>query len=156
MWHQTAKWLSRFPELVVTAMSANGYPVSVRHQSLRYDARTGELPFAISEHLAMVVGPANVLAHYHDEKLWHLRAMQIRGRVERRGSDWVFISAAVTPPPRGQIRTLWRLASTLRRSADRYLAKRGLTRPDVNWAAVDILQQQARLSRDRRNALRSR
>jgi hypothetical protein len=147
MWHQTAEWLNRFPEAVVTAMGPDGYPVSVRQLSLYYDARTGEMPVAIPAPLVALAGPANVLAHHHDEDLWNLRAIQIRGRVERRGDDWVFISEAFTPPPRGQLRTLWRLARTLRRSADRYLAKRGLTRPKVNWAAVDTLQRRARLSR---------
>jgi hypothetical protein len=147
MWHRTAKWLNRFPEAVVTAMGPNGYPVSVRQQSLRYDARTGEMTVAIPALLAALAGPANVLAHHHDEDLWNLRAIKIRGRIERRGDDWVFISEAFAPPPRGQLRTLVRLARTLRRSADQYLAKRGLTRPEINWAAVDTLQQRARLSR---------
>ena len=146
MWHQTAKWLNRFPEAVVTAMGADGYPVSVRQLSLHYDASTGEMPVAIPAALAALAGPANVVAHHHDERSWNLTAIQIRGRVERRGDVWVFISEDFIPPPRVKLRTLWWLARTLRRSADRYLTRRGLTRPEVNCAAVDALQRRARLS----------
>jgi hypothetical protein len=43
--------------------------------------------FAITE------GPATVLCHYHDEKLWNIATMQIKGRLERRADGWVFASA---------------------------------------------------------------
>jgi hypothetical protein len=48
--------------------------------------------FAITE------GPATVLCHYHDEKLWNIATMQIKGRLERRADGWVFVSSAFTPP----------------------------------------------------------
>ena len=150
MWHRAAKWVAKFPEAVITAICTDGYPVSVRQGSLCYDAGTGEMPVVIPDELRATPGPANVLAHRHDENLWRLNAIQIKGRLERRGDEWVFISTSFTPPGGSEIIRLWQLARTLSRAANRYLKKRGLARPPVNWTAIDMLQRQARASRDRK------
>ena len=97
MWAEAAKALGTFPEAVVTAVDADGYPVSVRQAAPRYDADTGHMLVAWPEHVAVTEGPANLLCHYHDEKLWNIRALQIKGRLERRGNDWIFVSTAFTP-----------------------------------------------------------
>lgn len=146
MWHQAAKELDRFPEVVVTAVSTDGYPISVRQTSRSYDERTGEMAVSIPANLSAVPGQAILLAHQHDEKLWNLNAIQIKGRLERRGADWVFVSTSFNNPPSfGEFTRLWQLQRTLRRSADRYLAKRGLACPEVNWAAIKHLRRQAQI-----------
>jgi hypothetical protein len=102
MWQQAASWLHRFPEAVITATSAYGYPVSVRQASRNYDVRTGEMPVSIPANLAALPGRANLLAHQHDENLWNLNAIQIKGRLEPRPTGWVFVSMSFdNPPPRG-------------------------------------------------------
>jgi hypothetical protein len=144
MWRQVAKRLHRFPDAVLTATTAEGYPVSVRQATRHYDRRTGELRVSIPPNLGPVPGRANLLAHRHDENLWNLDAIQVKGRLERRAGGWVFVSTSCRkPPPRGVFRAMWRLQKTLRRAADRYLAQRGLARPQVDWAAVDLLYRQA-------------
>jgi hypothetical protein len=144
MWAEAAKALAAFPEGVVTAVDPDGYPVSVRQAALRYDAATGEMPVAWPQDVAVTEGPADVLCHYHDEKLWNIRAMQIKGRLERRGNDWVFISSAFTPPF-GMLIGLWRAAKSSRAAGKRYLHKRGLERPAVNWAALKEIHRRAQL-----------
>lgn len=146
MWSEAAKWLAKFPEAVVTVLDVDGYPVSVRETARGYDAATGELPIRMPQTLRAAEGPANLMCHYHDEKLWNLRAIQIKGRLEQRSGDWVFVSTAFTPPASGQLRSLWRLAKQLRTSADNYLRRRGIERPQVNWVAIKILQRRARES----------
>ena len=126
MWHLVAKSLSRFPDVIVTAMSIRGYPVSVMQRSPRYDATTGEMPVLITESVDVVPGPANVLAHYHDENLWNLQTMRIKGRLEKCHGDWIFVSTAFTPPPWEGNKSRWRMATTMRRTSRRYLATRGL------------------------------
>ena len=59
------------------------------------------------ETLGAVAGPANLLCHYHDEKLWNLNAIQIRGRLEKRGGDWVFVTTKFTPPSRWPLWDSW-------------------------------------------------
>ncbi len=144
MWTEAAKALAAFPEAVVTAVDPDGYPVSVRQNSLRYDATTGEMLLAWPQNIAVNEGPANVLCHSHDEKLWNIRALQIKGRLERRGDDWVFISSAFTPPS-NMVVALWRAAKSNRAAGNRYLDKRGLERPQVNWAAIKEIHRRAQL-----------
>ena len=40
MWAETAEWVHRFPEAVLTALDAGGYPVSVRVDTHGYNADT--------------------------------------------------------------------------------------------------------------------
>lgn len=140
MWAEAARWLGKFNEAVLTTLDADGYPVSVRLNAHGYVAATGELPVTMPETLGAVAGPANLLCHYHDEKLWNLNAIQIMGRLEKRGGDWVFVTTKFTPPSRWP---LWGFIVGLRRSAQKYLDKRGLGRPEVNWAAVKEIWRRA-------------
>jgi hypothetical protein len=152
MWHQAANWLHRFGSAVITATAADGYPISVRQNSLPYDAENGEMRVSIPLNLGVVAGSANLLAHRHDENLWHLSAIQIKGPLEQRSTEWVFVSTSFdNPPPSGEIRRLWMLQRTMRRSANRYLARRGIARPKVDWAVINHLQRQAQCARILRN-----
>jgi len=147
MWHQAADSIGRFPEVIFTALSFDGYPVSVRQRSPRYDAETGEMRVRIPASVAVAPGPANLLAHYHDENLWNLTMIRIKGRVERRSKDWVFISTEFTPTPRGRLKPRWLMAKAMRRASRRYLATRDLKRPEVDWATIKSLPHQAELAR---------
>jgi hypothetical protein len=104
MWPLAAESISRFSEVIFTALSFDGYPVSVRQRSPHYDAETGQMRVRIPASVAVVPGPANLLAHYHDENLWNLTMIRIKGRVERRSNHWVFVSTAFTPPPQGRLK----------------------------------------------------
>lgn len=140
MWTEAAKWLAKYPDVVVTALDEDGYPVSVRQATSAYDAATGELPVALAETLKPAPGPAGLLCHSHDEKLWNQTAIAIKGTLEHRGDDWVFVSTAFTPPPRlAPVQMLKRV----RASTDRYLARRGLQPPVVNWAAIAEISRRA-------------
>lgn len=45
-------------------------------------------------------GPASLLCHSHDEKLWNLRSMVTVGRLEPRDGGWAFLpSRFVFPVP---------------------------------------------------------
>lgn len=154
MWVEAATALAAFPEAVVTAVDPDGYPVSVRQNSPRYDATTGEMVVAWPHGVPINEGPANVLCHAHNEKLWNLRFLQIKGRLERRGDDWVFVSSAFTPPS-NMVVTFWRAAKSSRTAGNRYLDKRRLERPQVNWAAIKEIHRRAQ-SRVRANQQRQR
>jgi hypothetical protein len=143
VWAEAAKWLTKFPDVVVTAVDAEGYPISIRQTAPRYDAGTGQMPIAWPPEVAVAEGPATVLCHSHDEKLWNIKAMQIKGRLERCAGDWIFTSTSFTPPSNMLI-TIWRASRTGRKAARRYLDKRGLAAPAVNWDAVDELHRRAR------------
>jgi hypothetical protein len=152
MWQLASESLSRFPDVVVTVAGIEGHPVSVRQPSRRYDAKTGEMPILIPASVAPAAGPANVLAHSHDENLWNLRMVRIKGRLEKRSEGWTFVSTAFTPPAPGGFKSRWQMAKAMRRSSCRYLAVRGIAHPKVNWMALKRMQRQAQ--RNRRRAAR--
>ena len=147
MWRLAAEMLGSFPEAVVTAVSRDGYPISVRQTSPSYDTETGEMRVRIPLSVEVIPGPANVLAHHHDDHLSDLRMVQIKGRLEKRGGDWIFVSTAFTPPSRGRLKSMYAMAKAMRRSSRRYLAARGLRRPKVNWAALKGMQRHAEMDR---------
>ncbi|KWX67277.1 hypothetical protein [Mycobacterium sp. NAZ190054] len=140
MWADAAGRLRKFPEAVLTALDARGYPFSVRVGTRAYDTVTGELPVVLPEALGAVAGPANLLCHFHDEKLWKLDSTQVKGCLRRRGDGWVFASEAFTPQSRLQLVSFLRGAHT---SAQKYLDRRGLARPAVNWASVKEIRHRA-------------
>ncbi|MGP4057221.1 hypothetical protein ACTWP6_20760 [Mycobacterium sp. 4D054] len=140
MWTDAAKRLSRFPEAVLTALDAQGYPVSVRVSTGAYDAATGELPATLPPELNAVEGPANLVCHFHDDKLWKLESAQVKGRLERRGDGWVFVSRTFTTQSASHMLSFLR---SIHRSARTYLDKRGLPRPAVNWASVKEIRRRA-------------
>jgi hypothetical protein len=124
----------------VTVCDPLGYPVSVRQTSPRYDADTGQLRVVLPDMLEAIEGPATVLCHIHDDKLWNLNAIQIKGRLERHSAEWVFVTTAFTPPSKWQPINLFLLAKRGRAAANSYLKKRGLARPVVDWQAIHELR----------------
>jgi len=138
VWAEAANWLGKFDEAVLTGIDDDGYPVSVRINARDYDAATGALPVTVPAELRVVAGPANVLAHSHDEKLWKLTMIQIKGRLESRDGGWVFQSTKFDAPAKLAFVQFLRSNSA---SAQKYLDKRGLARPPVNWAAAKEIQR---------------
>jgi hypothetical protein len=133
-----AKWLGKFDEAVLTVLDADGYPASVRVDTRTYDAATGRLPAELPDVLRAVEGPANLLCHYHDEKMWKLKAIQVKGRLEKRDDEWDFVTTAFSPP--SKLAVVAFLKGT-RTAAQKYLDKRGLERPEVNWVAVNEIKR---------------
>jgi hypothetical protein len=78
VWAEAAKWLAKFDEAVLTVLDADGYPVSIRVDTRNYDAATGQLPAELVGQLGCAEGPANLLCHYHDEKMWNIRLFRSR------------------------------------------------------------------------------
>ncbi len=142
MWREAAKAIAGFSEGVLTSFDARGLPFSVRQLALRYDRETGRMPVTVPDALGAVPGQANVLCHVHDDALWNMRAIQLKGRLEREGDGWVFVTTAFTSPS---------MIATIRgvhRSATAYLAKRGLPRPEVRFDVIARLWDEAKAVRD--------
>lgn len=134
--------MAKFSEGVLTAVDGDGYPVSVRQLALPYDAASGSMPVVLPEGLEAVPGSASLLCHFHDEKLWNLRAILLKGRIERRERAWTFVTTEFTPP------STWSMMKNVRRSTKRYLDKRGLPAPVVNYAVIEEMWKRARKIRD--------
>jgi len=141
VWAEAAKWLNKFDEAVLTVLDAEGYPISVRVDPRNYDATAGTLSVTLPDTLGAVAGPANLMAHYHNEKLWKLNAIAVKGRLEDRDHAWVFQSTRFDAPSKLAFVEFLRRTSA---SAQKYLDKRGMKRPAINWAAVKEIQRRAK------------
>lgn len=123
--------LARYDTAVLAARDASGAPVL---------ARTRPVPtadgFAVRppDDCAVTEGPASLLVHRHDERLNAMRNALVRGRLTRTADGWLLVPEKVLEPmgsgrPTDAIRVLRRT----QRATDRYLERRGLTRPPVRW-----------------------
>lgn len=139
---EAAKEIAKFSEGVVNALDAQGYPLSVRQLSLPYDGATGTMPLIVPESLGMVEGPASLLCHFHDEKMWNLRSILIKGRVVRQDGRWQFRTISFEAP------SFFKMMSATRANMKAYLAKRNLPVPVVNFTGVKELWQRAAQLRD--------
>ncbi len=144
MWADVRRHLRGFSSPVLTGVDGDGYPLSIRcapeldeaHQVLRVSvpAWTGIRP-----------GPANLLCHGHNQLLWNLRSFMIRGTVEPAGGEaWLFRPTRFVPGIGiGGLVGMVRFAFAKRRAAGRYLRRRGLQRPTIDWAELKGLQARA-------------
>jgi hypothetical protein len=140
VWAEAAKWLGKFEDGVLTTLDTDGYPVSVRAVPERTTLARVSCAYRYPE-LRAVEGPANLLCHFHNEKLWGLKAIQVKGRIEKHDDAWVFVTTTFNPPPKLAALSFIRHTNA---SAKKYLDKRGVDRPTVNWAALKEIQRRAK------------
>ena len=138
---EAAEWLNKFDEAVLTVLDSDGYPASIRVDPHAYDATTGELPTTMPDALRAVEGPARLLCHSHDEKLWSLQMIDLRGHVEKRQDAWAFVVDDFQPPSKLAFLSF---IGGARKAGKKYLEKRGLERPPVNWVAIKEVQRRAK------------
>jgi CubicO group peptidase (beta-lactamase class C family) len=136
MWAEIVKHTSTFHDAVLSAPDTAGYPCSVRCRP-GLDAAARVVRVTLPPGVELRPGPASLLCHSHDEELWGLRSCNVRGTLERDEQGWLlrphqFIPGGGTG---GALGTL-RLIRDLRRTAARYLQKRGLPRPAIPWSAL--------------------
>ena len=127
--------LPRFTSAVLGTATA-GEPPVLRRVRVRTDTRTGSYRVDPPDPAGLAAGPASLLLHSHDERLWNQRVVGALGSLSRTGDGWTFRPERLMPGmllnnPLDGLRTLRRARAT----AARYLDRRGLARPTVDWAA---------------------
>jgi hypothetical protein len=139
MWTELVRQVQHYPTAVITMIDQAGYPLSIRcHPQIDRDAQV--LRIALAPGIgAMRPGPASLLCHAHNEKLWRLRNLLVRGTIElapNTDDTWLFFPRRLI---RGQSRSPLYFVRTLvasRRAARRYLALRGISRPLIPWQHI--------------------
>jgi hypothetical protein len=142
MWAEIEKHLPKFETAVLNATDAEGYPYSVRCHPEQDQAKVLRLDLADGGDLRP--GPASLLCHSHDEKLWNQKIFLLRGRLEETQEGYVFRPEKFIPSigiggPAGMLRTI----IGARKSAAAYLEKRGLERPSIPWTEVETVKEEA-------------
>lgn len=125
--------LDRFPDAVLSGVDGDGWPVQVRCRP-RYDRVHGVLRSARAPGVDIVDGPASLLWHGYDAKLARLRSFLLRGDLTSDGADRVLTPTRgrAGPGMSGPLGDV-RMFHAARGRAARYLATRGLARPQVPW-----------------------
>jgi hypothetical protein len=138
MWTKLMKYLSEFPSAILSGCDNLGYPYSVRCIPIP-DANKQVLQLQLSEVAALQPGPASLLCYEHDEWIDNMRSFVVRGTLEQ-GDGWLFRPEQFIPGVGiGFLGGMPNFARESRRVSKRYLEKRGLSRPQVDWDEVDSL-----------------
>ncbi|WP_436843012.1 pyridoxamine 5'-phosphate oxidase family protein [Streptomyces collinus] len=126
-----AAQLGRAPSAVLAARDASGAPVLAR--TLPRPTPSGYL-VEVPADCPVADGPAGLLVHRHDERLNHMYNAFVRGTVRKTEAGWLLVpSRVIEPMGSGRARDALRVLRRTKRSTDRYLARRGLSRPKVEW-----------------------
>lgn len=150
MWDELVRLLPSFESAVLTGLDAEGYPYSVRCKPWT-DSSERVLKVRLPAYASVQVGPASLLCHSHDENLWNLRSFLVRGTLVREGSEWTFEPQRYVPGAgvEGLIGMV-NFVTGSRRNTNRYLKKRGLSRPRIPWKAINEIK--AQVQRERRSS----
>jgi len=145
MWAEVQRHLREFSSPILTGVDGDGYPVSIRCAP-ELDEVQQVLRVSLPGWTGIRPGPASLLCHGHNQLLWELRSFMVRGTLEPSGDDiWLFRPSRFVPGVGvGGLAGMVRFALAKRRAARRYLQRRGLARPRIDWAQLKALQARAR------------
>lgn len=139
MWNDLLKHLPDFTSAVLTFVDAEGYPFSLRCQP-QTDTPNRILRLKLPEYVNIQPGRAGLLCHRHDERLWNLKSFIVRGSLERDPQGWLFRPRQFTPGAGiGGMVAMVKFMLEGRRTAQRYLERRGMKPPAIPWEKIDAL-----------------
>jgi hypothetical protein len=151
MWHDMVEHLADFSSAVLTGVDTAGYPFSIRCEP-EIDASRKELRVQVPEYADIQPGPTGLLCHKHDEELWNLKSFIVRGKLERNPEGWRFHPQRFTPGAGiGGLMGMVKFLRSGRRTAKKYLDKRGLARPSIPWDKIQALWEEIKETRERAN-----
>ena len=88
MWTQITCYLPGFDTAVISGFEADGQPYSLRCHVLV--AGNELMRLQLPAGTPLVNGPACLLCHSHDERLWNLKSFAVRGSLDRDEEGWLF------------------------------------------------------------------
>ncbi|MER5428429.1 pyridoxamine 5'-phosphate oxidase family protein [Streptomyces sp. NPDC002588] len=137
-----AAQLARHPSAVLAARDASGAPVLARTRPVPAD---GGFAVDVPADCAAAPGPASLLVHRHDEKLNDMHNALVRGELRRSGRSWLLVpDRVVEPMGSGRPGDAFRVLRRTNSATARYLERRGLSRPAVQWAEFKALAADVR------------
>jgi hypothetical protein len=135
---RTLAQLPHYRSAVLSWIDNDGGPRSTR---VRPTAGGGDR-LSMGTDASLRPGPASLLCHSHDDRLWSQRSFVTVGTLDSGDSGWTFtceryIEGSSTHPMR-----VLRMFRQARATANRYLTNRNLTRPAVAWNEFAALHPQ--------------
>jgi hypothetical protein len=142
MWAEITRYLYQFESAVLSGLDEEGYPFSVRCRPYPDASGAEVLKIWLAPGTPVRPGPASLLCHSHDEKLWNLKSFLVRGVLVRDAGGWSFEPGHFIPgigiggPP-----AMIRFFFSSRRKASRYLQERNLARPSIPWDEINTARK---------------
>lgn len=134
---EVLKRLPRYNSAIVSWLDSNGAPTSVRAALSPTDEGSVRVENPASD---IRPGPASILCHSHDTKLWNQRSFVATGHLNNAGYHWTFSPERFVPGMSRNPVEMIKFLRGARSRAKNYLAQRGLPRPTVPWTAYRQLQ----------------
>ena len=138
-----ARAIGRLPVIRLTVLEASGYPASTLCPAVP-DSGDRVLRLDVPGWLGVSAGPASLMSHRHDEKLWNLAGFLARGLLEADDTGWLFrptayVTLSVTKPAEvlGFVRGS-------RRAARAHLQRRQTPPPAIPWDKLAAARNKAR------------
>ncbi len=137
MWDDIEKHLGDFPNAVLTVVDDAGYPLSVRCTP-EPDNSNHVIRIKLPSYSIITFGSASLLCHKHDELLWNPKSFLITGSLEKDEIGCKLVPRRFIPGMGigNFFLALIQMTRNGRRTAKRYLEKRGLSRPKVPWKDI--------------------
>lgn len=144
MWAEITGHLYQFESAVLSGLDEEGYPFSVRCRPYPDASGAEVLKIWLFPGTPLRPGPASLLCHSHDERLWNLNSFLVRGRLDRAENGRTFVAERFVPGggiggPLGTVKAF----VGMRRTATRHLRRRGLPRPPIPWNEIEALKGKA-------------
>ncbi|MER8097829.1 pyridoxamine 5'-phosphate oxidase family protein [Streptomyces goshikiensis] len=136
-----AAQLTSLPTAVLAGRDASGAPVLARTRPRPTPA--GYL-VEVPGDCPVERGSASLLVHRHDEHLNHMYNALVRGDLRPTAEGWLLVPTAVIEPMgSGGPKDALRVLRQAKRATDRYLTRRGLDRPKVEWDRFRALAERS-------------
>ncbi|MCM4081130.1 pyridoxamine 5'-phosphate oxidase family protein [Paractinoplanes hotanensis] len=136
--------LSAYPTAVLAACDASGAPTLMR---TTVTSTANGYQVAAPARFPDMTGPGSLLVHRHDDRLDNIHNAVVVGSLDDEGL--LRPSRLIEPAGRlgGGPADLLRTMRNLRGTTNRYLDRRGLTRPAIPWPAYRMIRAAARSGR---------
>jgi hypothetical protein len=139
-----AEVLDTFDSVVLTAVDEAGAPVLLR---TTVTATPAGYRVDVPADVPVAAGPAGLLVHRHDDKLWNLYNASVRGELVADEDGWVLKPERLVEPGarhKGGARDQIRILRETRAATKRYLERRQLARPAIPWAEYRAIRSRVR------------
>lgn len=134
--------LTRFPTAVLAARDASGAPVLARTRPV---PTADGFAVAVPADCPAAPGPASLLGHRHDERLNNMYNVLVPGELRTGDGGPVLVPGKVVEPMgTGRVSDAVGVLRSTKRATDRYLSRRGLSRPRVQWQEFRALARDTR------------
>lgn len=129
----SARQLPGYRSAVLATTDEHGTPCLIRLRP-EVDADSGAFLLDVPPDAHPRPGPASMLCHSHDAKLWSLKSFVVVGNLEERDGRWALICHRYVPGMSSNPLRAVAMVRRCRRTARDYLQRRQLSPPSVMWA----------------------